>query len=253
MSEYVHSSTQMISKRLWKIMKYKAKKIVITLLLMIVLVIVLVSVSNTQNRYVDKDLGLTIYADSREDFVIAQKSAIEAYKFFAKHGYTEVKPIIIRFQEKVIIKITETETSRIYGCYDKGQILMTKRSAAWLNERKIFGLDITNTLHKSIITHEITHSLLSSYSGGIKGHGVHEYVAYASQIQSLPKDMIKLILSNHQGNFSSENSINSIVHLLKPRIFGALSFKHYLKTKGALIPRIINKEFNPDEDLGGLY
>ena len=73
--------------------------------------------------------------------------------------------------------------------------------------------------YRSIVTHEITHH----------------------------------ILLNYQDNFASEDSINSIVHSIEPCRFGVLSFKHYSKTKGALIPRIINKEFNPDETAGFMF
>ena len=224
----------------------KMKKTIITTLLMLFL---LVSICNAEHKYIDKTLGLTVYNSSQEEFASTQKAVKKAYKFFAKHGHTGVKPIVIRFQETVMFKFNETTSVKIYGHYDiaKKVILITKRSATWLNTGKIYGLKMTDELYRSIITHEIAHFLLNEYSGGITGQGIREYVAYIAQIQSLSKDTIDSILKNYPGEVvDAEWDINFLIYLFDPHKFGVKCYKYYCKTEGYFVEKAINEKFNPN-------
>ncbi len=116
------------------------------------------------------------------------------------------------------------------------------------NERYLF-LPITEDLHISYITHEITHRylrVLYNRMGREKpDRAADEYIAYIVQIATLTDATKNVLLSMDawKGNVDGwEYGINTFVWQGNPDIFAIMSYKHFLIDKD-VFHRIINGSF----------
>lgn len=197
-----------------------------------------------------------------------QKAACEgvarALSFFTHFGYAAPRqqlPLTIEFSPQARMDCLETAPKP--GCLGPSvaalynmkthTIVATSVSNPWMKSKKrpYFGATYSEELYTSVLAHEATHAFNKSfYSYQPQSHAQDEYIAYASQLWSMNKATREKILSSYPINevaFSSENSINDMVHFAAPHRYGVMSFRHFMSKDGGktMLERIYSGDYKP--------
>ena len=139
--------------------------------------------------------------------------------------------------------------------YDPGihRVSMTQFGAEWLRQRPYFSLIHNRELLVSVMTHEIVHGLSKAfyrYKANPNVRAQEEYIAYAAQLWTMEPRMRDRLLQHrdNQGlRFSTENSINDMVHAAAPHRFGVMSYQHFISPEGGrkFLERIYTGDYEP--------
>ena len=142
----------------------------------------------------------------------------------------------------------------------KQRVTMTSLTAPRLRKTPYFTLPYDRELLVSVLTHECVHALSNafySYPISPRIHAQEEYIAYAAQLATMDPGKLQQVLARYAAGrwtFSSESSINDLVHAAMPHGFDVMSYRHFMGPEGgrAFLERIYSGDFKPI-DLSDLH
>ena len=195
---------------------------------------------------------ITIFYDSKLDLEIA-KDAIEwVDNFFIEQFHKDLNPTaIIEFKNEVFVEFKNKNyimRARVYGTCNRtnNKIEMTTWTEDWLRERKMFNLNLTKELHKSVMVHELAHLYLNELMEDryyLLTHASHEFFAYTTQLIFLALDTSQKVLSQYSSEFDNPRQINVAFHDIAPHRYGVYCYKWYIKHKKKHLHLIVSREF----------
>ena len=212
---------------------------------------------------------ITIKGGTAADHAAACEGFARAVGFFARFGYQTQLPVTIVFVDSVSLPVknaTGQETfvggTRVVGMFEAAtqRVTMTSLTAPWLRKRPYFRLPYDRELLVSVLAHESAHALSKafySYPISPRTHAQEEYIAYAAQLATMAPSKLEQVLAKYETErwtFSSESSINDLVHAAAPHGFGVMSYRHFMGQQGgrAFLERIYSGDFKPI-DLSDLH
>ena len=94
-----------------------------------------------------------------------------------------------------------------------------------------FGLECDLTLFRSIVAHEIAHAVANqNFSMDAPEWIAQEYIAYVTQLATLPDGVRAAILENYQNpGYESAGAMKPVHLLLGPEIFAVKAFRHFIQ------------------------
>ncbi|OFZ25676.1 MAG: hypothetical protein A2381_09255 [Bdellovibrionales bacterium RIFOXYB1_FULL_37_110] len=208
-----------------------------------------------------KENVLITYEDEL-DYKHACQAIETIVNIFKKYHFTTSEMIKITFQDQVILEYKSPDQPipadkiQVYALYDAAtnEIFMSKLDSAYIRSRKAFNtLEITPSMHESIILHELAHRYLHLYyrdflNQNNPDHATHEFFAYFVQIASLNENDQNLVLSLWvDAEFNSDMSINSMIHGIHPHKFGVMSYRYTQHTD--IITRILDGSFSSGDQI----
>ena len=140
---------------------------------------------------------------------------------------------------------------RVYGIYERGvdEIHLSQWNGIQQQEnpRTILGLPADKTLHLSVIHHELSHAFIHRNATTRLSNTAQEFWAYVLQIDLLPDDYRKQVLSLHREAFDSLYEINSLQHAANPTAFGIKAYRWYKTNGDSVMHSMLDGTFRPDQ------
>jgi hypothetical protein len=177
------------------------------------------------------DSAVRVLAPTRAQALIACEAAAQASRFLASHGLDVSRPFTLR----IASGLPPGSDSGAVGCYDRN------RQQAWVlidtecrDTQAFFGLPMTPSLYRSLIVHEVAHGFAqANFRADPPGIVAHEYIAYVTQLASLPIELRQRILDKHPAStIESVGFLNSYVYLMDPGAFAAIAWRHHNSPEG---------------------
>jgi|TARA_R110000782_G_scaffold18561_1_gene50940 hypothetical protein len=192
------------------------------------------------------DFGHTPVVDSACSGVIA------AIKFFEDAGYDDRFTVNITVADEVFTYMKNENSGadipiQIFGRYngETNQIDMSAFGTEYMNTRTAWntvaddpnsGMEITEEIWTSVITHETSHALATAVynrlnpvmvsNGYYISNGASEFIAYMIQLSTTREKLRNEIIESFDNpeGFTSIWSLNPIVHYTHPHRFGVQSY-----------------------------
>jgi len=225
----------------------------------LVLFFLLISLSLQANQLkidnCQRDNVFITYKDSL-DYTRACQAIETIINIFKKYNFETSEIIKISFQEKVALEIKSLDEQvtvdeiQVYALYNSAtnEMLVSQFNTPYIQSRKAFDyLNVTPSMHESIIVHELAHRFLHLYyrdflNQNNPDHATHEFFAYFIQINALNSLDQNLVLALWpESEFTSDLSINSLVHGTHPHKFGVMSFRYAISSD--VITQILEGSF----------
>jgi hypothetical protein len=195
------------------------------------------------------DIQVTITANDQDDVDIVCE-AIQVTLQLTKRYDLEFAP---RLDIDVVDRIKALQSSNRFGEFDpvtgKIVVLSSRSCEKAATEWFPFGQQMTRSLHRSLIVHELAHSVADwNFKSAEPGLLVHEYLAYVFQIASMPSDLQNAIFQQISvPGFQQASEINEIYYALNPDYFGVKAYHHFqmAKDRKALFRRLLAGELIP--------
>jgi hypothetical protein len=222
-------------------------------------------VASTHSSCPNLSHDITIQNDSTTtvDQALICDGIENAISFFESFGYdNRTYKVSIRVDDQVFVygfdAVSGKQTDdqyQVFGYYDGSDDSIhisapnsqyTKGRKAWLAKKGVLtqGLDFDPIFWRSVITHEVSHLILNQLwretplnrtleKNGIPlGSGAHEYIAYSSQISSLPESHRKMLADLYEGQTFEmpQGSILALRHYSFPHLYGFSSFLNFNET-----------------------
>ena len=231
------------------------------LILLFLCVSISLPASQLTSNNCQRDNVLITYEDSL-DYTHACKAIESIIQIFKSYNFETSEMLKITFQEEVFLEIKAPDSEaiidkiQVYALYDatSNEILISKFDTPYIRSRKAFDyLEVTPSLHESIIVHELAHRYLHLYyrdflNQNNPDHATHEFFAYFIQIKSLNTfDQSSVLGLWPDANFNSKMSINSLVHGTQPHKFGVMSYRHAIQTD--ILLEILDGSFSSGDQI----
>jgi len=226
-----------------------------SLVLLCLCISVALPASQLKSDNCQRDNVLITYEDSL-DYTHACQAIETIINIFQKYHFETSEIIKITFQEKVVIEIKSADEQmtvdemQVYALYDStiNEMFVSKFNTPYIQSRKAFDfLQVTPSMHESIIVHELAHRFLHLYYRDVLNqknpdHATHEFFAYYIQINTLDNSDQNLVLALWpESEFTTDLSINSLVHGTHPHKFGVMSFRYAVNSD--VITQILEGSF----------
>jgi hypothetical protein len=167
-------------------------------------------------------------ADSR-DFDTGCRAAAAAAGFLAASGLETAIPIAISFVDVMPDIVAGTPS---VGCYVTAESRIYVLTFARCRQRRLaHEIAIDRSVHMGLVAHEVAHRIVAAHVGQVRlGTVAHEYIAYVTMYATMPEVHRQQVLKQLPGDgFDSEIQINITFYLLDPVLFGAQSYRHFVK------------------------
>ena len=188
------------------------------------------SVSTYGSQY-DCGTGDIVYEDvETEDSRSACAGADKAKHFLSSLGLrTDV-----RITMNVVDQLTFCKTESAVGCYkmNDGSVEILKFSAIKESKGdKIFNLEWSVDFYESISAHESAHVVINHNRSYPRLSWLsHEYIAYVTQIATMPIELRERILYLYTAEaFGSTWEINATILMMSPALFSARAYRHFMR------------------------
>lgn len=166
--------------------------------------------------------------------------AHRALSFFAGHGLGLREPVTL----EVVAQLPAPAPSTAAGVFLAGdrRIYMLSYSA-FHRFRTWFKLPIDRAMYQSLAAHEVAHAITEA-NFQIAHPSIHarEYLAYVALFATMTPALRTRILNAIPGQgFEDEGRISFIVYMFDPMLFGAQSYRHYLRAEngGAFLRAVL--------------
>ncbi len=185
-----------------------------------------------------------------EDCKIACAGVIDALSFLETNGFRLPGPIHIDPMER----ITEGVSADALGYFDSQTVRVYVRNFSASQEvvqgLGIFGLPMNRDLYRSVVVHEVAH-LIAGHNFAMESPSrvAQEYIAYVTQLATMPPGLRNLILTNFPGEgFQTSMQINSIIYMFSPEKFAVEAYRHYVRAENgaAFFRRLLTGEIQLD-------
>ncbi len=185
-----------------------------------------------------------------EDWETACAGAIDAISFLEANGFRLAGPIHIH----PMGEITEGVLADAFGYFDSrtAQVHVQSFSASQraVQGVGIFGLPMDRDLYRSIVIHEVAHAIASHNFTMERPPGMaQEYIAYATQLATMPPSLRDRILANFPGEgFRTSMEISPAIHMLSPENFAVRVYRHFVRAENgaAFFRRLFTGEIQLD-------
>lgn len=235
------------------------KSIIVSALIIFLLPSISFAQTNNCNR-----ANVEIQYNDSLDYEHACKAINKIIEKFQEFNFESNAPINIHFQEKVAVSYTNEDTGeviehRVYALYDStlNLIQISKFDSDYIRSRKAFDyLDVTRSMHESIIVHELAHRYLHLFYQNVLGsdnpdHATHEFFAYTIQIDLLNTYEKNAVLSLWpESVMDSDLSVNSIIHGAHPHKFGVMAYRY--SQDNDILERILSGNFISGDEIMNL-
>ena len=155
----------------------------------------------------------------------------------ATHAINQLKACGVELKRPLSIKIAEDAGrdggAGAYGCYQKGteriQLLPFEQCAERLRrDKERSGLDAADYF-RSVVVHEVVHAVLAQQTQfGELSTIVHEYLAYALQIDSMqPESREAMLRPVRLPKGTAPQPPHEILLFMSPATFGAQAYFHF--------------------------
>ncbi|NJO56648.1 MAG: hypothetical protein HC834_10310 [Rhodospirillales bacterium] len=171
--------------------------------------------------------------DLIEDARLACEGVEIAGDFLATHGFEADIPITIR----VLTTDHHVEGVPAFGHFSvsANEIVMMSRSAI---ERRsgsdvVFGLPFDRRLYRSFVVHEVAHAIVAHNAGSNQPPRLtHEYIAYVSQLATMPADLKERILARSNATLPAAlQETTETCGEIPTDTFALKSYQHFLRAK----------------------
>ena len=101
-------------------------------------------------------------------------------------------------------------------------------------------------LHRSIVAHEVAHAIASQNLPEKQAFVTQEYIAYVTQLATMPPDVREKVLANFPNNsFDTDEQINMTIFMMAPEVFAVKAYRHFLKPENgaAFFQRLLLENF----------
>jgi len=185
-----------------------------------------------------------------EDCKIACVGVIDALSFLEANGFRLPGPIHIDPMER----IAEEVSADALGYFDSQTVRVYVRSFSASQEAVqglgVFGLPMNRDLYRSIVAHEVAH-LIADHNFAMESpsRAAHEYIAYVTQLATMPPDLRDRILTNSPGEgFRTSTQINLIIYMFSPDKFAVGAYRHFVRAENgaAFFRRLLTGEIQLD-------
>lgn len=182
---------------------------------------------------------LSVNYEDPQDARSACLGAGDAMLFLAGFGLRLDRSLTI----DIVARIDNQDIGEMYACFNRSNFRITIlaydacdgfrgdgfRGDGFQNSRKLFGIPMTRDLYRSIIAHEVAHAIAAvNFGYDDPNWPVQEYIAYVTQIATLPVPLREQVLAANPGDgFANIMQINSMILMLKPAHFAAESYRHF--------------------------
>lgn len=173
-------------------------------------------------------LEIGVVADDPADFLDACRGLQDALNFFRTHGLNTSLPATL----EIVPKMPEEAGSSAVACYTEQQKrILILTYAEFMKRKSWFNVPISRELYRSLAAHEVAHALAAcNFRVSKPSLQAQEYVAYAAMFAMMHPDLRSRILRAVPGTgFASEIEITAIFYLMDPFLFGAESYRHFMK------------------------
>lgn len=201
------------------------------LLLSLLVLLCAVKASDVQNSalgVVCPDSDVRVIAADAKDFHNACNGAKDATAFFAALGLQPTESLVLEVTPEMPTECGPTAV----GCYLEQRKRVFMLPYAEFRKRKTwFNLPICRGLYRSIAAHETGHAVATS-NFVITRPTIQaiEYVAYVPMFATMKTSLRERVLRALPGKgFASEDKITAIFYMFDPMLFGAESYRHYMK------------------------
>jgi hypothetical protein len=114
---------------------------------------------------------------------------------------------------------------------------------------EMFGMPVDHDLYKSLIVHEVAHVIASKNFAVAQTFIAHEYIAYVTQLSTMPSVLREKILADLPGDgFTATEQINLTLFILSPELFAVQAYRHFQRPENgaAFLQRLLREEFSID-------
>lgn len=183
---------------------------------------------------------VTARADSRVEADRICQGARNVTPFLQQFGLDATTPIVVESTDATAADHHAAEL----GSFDTRDLLVRVRTYAAFRRLAttgtLFRVPPEEALHASYVTHELVHAYIhaDAQRRGV-GRVAQEYIAYATQLASLPTPLRDRILARYdQAGFASASEIGESYLLIDPHAFAIKAYRHYLQPgSGAIFVR----------------
>ncbi len=174
---------------------------------------------------------VTVIAPDRRLADTACEAAADAARYLSSFGLDTGRHFTLR----IVSSLPAGTGPGQVGCYDRS------RREAWVliesgcgDPEAMFGLPLSPPLYRSLVVHEVAHAIAdANFSDHSPGMVAHEYIAYVTQLASLPKPLRQQILARHPPSaMESVLFLNSYIYLMDPGAFAAIAWRHHQGVAG---------------------
>ena len=173
--------------------------------------------------------NVVVEGANREDRDYTCQAAAAALGFLKDNGLNVDWPVKVHFSTNLPI---ETD-SNAAGCYDLDHDLITVISLSECyasgRTRTLFYEPLDRDINNSVIAHEVAHAIaLKNFVGKKTSRAALEYIAYVTQLSTLPQPVRDRILRKYTKMiFENTVQINSIFLMVNPAKFAVGSYRHF--------------------------
>lgn len=199
------------------------------------------------NRYYCPEGNAVISFSDTIDVKIVCQAVVDTRDFLEAYGLNVGGAIKIQ----IINEIPRDKSVHMLGYYDhyQEQIYVLNLTTCIKNKVEMFGLPLKLDLYKSFLIHEISHAIASKNFSVKQTLIPHEYIAYVTQLSTMPLILRNKVLENFPGEgFTEVGQINPIFFLLSPERFAVKAYRHFGQQAdaAAFLQRLLKKEFTID-------
>lgn len=172
-------------------------------------------------------VAVELSAANVQEQALVCRAAENARDFFLAHGIMIQRPIRVRLQSDELM----SHANHI-GLYDAREdtihIVTLEHAVKHRREDSPFDTRMDRSLYASFVSHEIAHAIAYQYSGATLSTLAQEYLAYVTQISTMPMATRTSLLARFDEEaFADVDDISMIYYQLNPNAFGIKAFLHY--------------------------
>jgi len=155
----------------------------------------------------------------------------DAVTFLRSQGIRTNIPIDIHMVDALPEGVSKSAIGRFDTEQRRATVLGETSSRNLLKGRKLFGMAFDAALHRSVVAHETAHIIAGhNFEFDNPARAASEYIAYVTQIASLPQAHRREILDRFPTiEFDEPMEINIFILMLNPNVFAVGSYRHFLK------------------------
>jgi len=174
----------------------------------------------------------------------------DAVRFLAAAGVRVDSALTLRIVDVLPQPVSDTAG----GCYmHASQVAYVRTLSRCTPDATPFGLPVDAALYRSIIVHEVAHAIAgASFADRRPPVVAHEYVAYVTQLATMPDALRRKILRRHADvTYTSADQLNTMVFMMDPARFAVLAWLHHQRQGAAFLRAAIAGTAFPPDDIYG--
>jgi len=184
--------------------------------------------------FVDADASLcpgtrvSVLADVGDEVDEVCKTIDTTFLFLTSQGLDTRAPLEIRMVDTLPPQCDR----RSFACYDcRTRCIHMLKALQCLKLDFTAEVPMTTALCRSVLSHEIAHAVAdANFLVDKPSRLAHEYIAYITQLSTMPAGMRQQVLERFPGNgFSNADEMSVDYYLLDPTRFGVQAYRHFMK------------------------